>query len=112
MKITLDTRITIEYQVSGTPDPTYGTSTITWTPLAVVWAEIQDVLPSRSESVVQGLAVARNQTRVRYRYRTDVNSAMRITIRGPVDRVLQIIGGPAEVGGHEYSEVVCEQYSS
>ena len=94
----LDTRIAIEYPVAGTPDANYGTPTITWTLLATVWANVQDALPSRSESVVQGLAVARNQTRVRYRYRTDVTSAMRITIRGPVDRVLNIVGGPAELG--------------
>lgn len=107
----LDRRIAIEYPVSG-QDAGYGTPTITWALLAVIWANVVDELPSRSEAVKQGLVVARNQIRIRYRYRTDVNSAMRITIRGPVDRVLQIVGGPAELGRHEYSECICESVSS
>jgi hypothetical protein len=37
---------------------------------------------------------------------------MRITVRGATDRVLQIVGGPAELGRHEYTEIVCEAYSS
>lgn len=107
----LDHRGVIEYPVS-TQESVYGTETITWTLLAVVWCNVEDGAPSRSESVKLGLNVARDQTTVRYRYRTDVNSAMRITIRGPVDRVLQIVGGPAELGRHEYSEVTCEEFSS
>lgn len=104
----LDTRIRIEYQVS-TQDDDFGTPIPVWTLLAVVWANVQDVLPSRSESVRQGLEVARNQTRIRYRYRTDVDSSMRIVIGA---RTLQIVAGPAELGRHEYSEVVCESAST
>lgn len=111
MNVVLDRRITIEQPVS-TSDGTFGTPVITWAPLAVVWAEVQDAIPSRSESVKMGLAVALNNVRVRYRYRTDVNSSMRIRISGPVERVLNIIAGPAELGRHEYSEVVCESVSS
>jgi len=106
-----DRRITIEYPVSST-DPNYGTPITVWTLLATVWANVQDVLPSRSESVQQGLETARNQSRIRFRYRSDVTSAMRITVLGATDRVLQIVGGPAELGRHEYTEIVCEQYSS
>lgn len=108
----LDHRVAIEYPAT-TQNASYGTPVITWTLLAVVWANVQDILPSRSESVRQGLEVARNQTRIRYRYRTDVDSTMRIVIRGPVERVLQIVGGPAEISGrHEFCEVVCEAASS
>ncbi len=74
----LDRQITIERK-SVTSDPNYGTEVITWAPLVVLpgsppvaerfWAEVQDVMPSRSESVLQGLAVARNQTRIRIRWR-------------------------------------------
>ncbi len=106
----LDRRIAIESPVVVV-DPDYGTQTVTWSPLAVVWANVEDVLPSRAESVKMGLAVALNQVRIRYRYRNDVNSAMRVRIVGPVERVLQIIAGPAEVGRHEFSEIVCESIS-
>lgn len=107
----LDQRVTFESK-SATQNADYGTEIITWTAFAVVYANVQDTPPSRSESVRQGLAVARNQTRIRYRYRADIDSSMRVVIRGASDRVLQIIAGPAEIGQHEYSEIVCESYSS
>ena len=108
----LDRRVTIEYPVAA-QDAEFGTPVITWTLLAVVWAEVQDVMPSRSEAVKQGLVTARNQTRIRYRHRKDVTSAMRMTVAGSPDRVLQIIAGPAAIGArNSYSEVMCESVSS
>lgn len=112
--MSLDHYVTIERKVLA-QDPTYGSTTHTWAPLESVWAEVQDMLPSRSEAVRseavrQGLAQARNQTRVRMRYRTDVDASMRI-IDG--SRVLQIVAGPAEVGGRQaYLEMVCETSST
>lgn len=103
----LNRRILIEQPIAGT-DPVYGSPTFTWTALATIWAEIQDALPSKAESVVQGLAVAKNQVRVRFRFRLDVTSAMRITELEPPNRVLQIVGGPATLGNREGTEVVCE----
>lgn len=117
----LDKRITIE-QKSVTQDATYGTEVITWVPLAwqdgspsvaqQFWAQVSDVLPSRSEAVKQGLAMAANQTRIRIRYRSDVDSSMRITVHGESDVVYQIVGGPAMIGRKEWLEMVCERYSS
>lgn len=115
----LDRRVTVEYPVT-TQDATYGTELITWSPLVAtgsppvavpLWAQWQDVLPSRSESVTQGLAVARNQSRVRMRYRSDFTSAMRIT-RYDTGIVYQIVGGPATIGRNEWSEFMVERYSS
>src|SRR3990172_1349200 len=105
--ILLDRQVSVEYPVAG-QDATYGTPTITWTLLATIWANVEDVPPSRAETVKLGLTVALNQVRIRYRYRTDVSSAMRITLGA---RVLEIIAGPAEIGRQEYSEVVCESVS-
>jgi len=108
----LDRRVTIEYPVNG-QDAQFGTPVVTWTELATVWANVEDAMPSRSEAVKQGLTLARNQTRIRYRYRNDVTSAMRMTVRGTPDRVLQIIGGPAAIGKRNtLSEVMCESVSS
>lgn len=118
----LSRQITVE-QKQVTVDPTYGTELVTWVPLVAeagsptvavrFWAEIQDALPSRSEAVTQGLAVARNQTRLRMRWRSDVTSAMRVTIHGDTDTVYQIVGGPAEIGGRKSMlELVLEKYSS
>jgi len=118
----LDRQITVERK-SVTSDPDYGTEVITWVPLAVLpgsppvaerfWAEVQDVMPSRSESVLQGLAVARNQTRIRIRWRADITSAMRMIVHGDADVLYQIVGGPAEIRGRKTMlEMVCERYSS
>jgi head-tail adaptor len=116
----LDRRIIIEYQEVG-EDPVFGTPLITWQPLVALpgsprvampfWAQIQDALPSNSEAVKQGLVIARNQSRIRLRYRTDVTSAMRITDVG-TGQVYQIVGGPAEIGRKEWTEVIVERYSS
>lgn len=108
MHVKLDRRISID-QLVAAKDATFRASTPTWALLATVWAERQDALPSRSESVQQGLAQARNQVRYRIRYRADVDSTMRIR---DGDEVLQIVGGPAEIGRREYLELVAEKYST
>lgn len=104
------------------PDAQFGTANDVWLPLVVLpgspveaadlWAQILDALPSRSESVQQGLEVARNQTRVRMRWRNDVDSSMRIVERDGRQRTLQIVGGPAELGRREFMELVCETVTS
>lgn len=94
-----------------------------WEPLEVLpgspavaekfWAEVEDVMPSRSEAVRQGLAQARNQTRIRFRWRDDVDSSMRIIVHGDTDVVYSIIGGPAEIAGRKRRiEVMCERYAT
>ena len=112
MNVALDKRCRIEKK-STTEDPDTGRPIINWIPLDAVWAEVQDVLPSRSESVRQGLEIARNQTRVRIRYRSDVDSSMRLVIWRPGPITYQIVAGPAEIGGRQaYIEFVVERYSS
>jgi head-tail adaptor len=113
----LDRKVIIESPLS-TPDPVYGTPVISWVPLvtlpgsppvaAQLWANVADAPPSRSESVKLGLQVARNQVVVTLRYRADITSAMRITEVDAPQRVLQIVGGPAQIGRRRWSECVCE----
>jgi len=104
-------------------DATYGSPTPTWAPLVAVagsppvaekwWAEVQDALPSRSEAVRQGLTQARNQTRLRMRWRDDITSAMRVTVHGEADVLYQIVGGPAEIGGRKKMlELMLERYTT
>lgn len=108
----LDREITLQRKVVST-DPDYGTEIVSWATVARVWAEVQDVLPSKSEAVTMGLTVAKNQTRMRFRWRADVDSSMQVILHGPPDETLQIVGGPASVGGRrEITEIVCERYSS
>ena len=108
----LDQRITIE-QKTITRDPDYGTESITWTAFASrIAAQVQDVLPSRSESVKQGLRVTTRPARIRIRYRTGITSDMRVVVHGAAERTLQITGGPAELGRREGIEMTCEEQST
>jgi len=110
----LNHRVLIERKVVA-QDPSYGTETVTWATVATLWANVQDVLPSRSEAVNNGLATATSQARVRMRYRTDIDSAMRMTINRPTPVVYQIISGPAELtqyGRHGWIEFMVERSST
>ncbi len=112
MHVNLDRLISIDYK-SVEIDPTYGSEVVTWLRLATMRAEIRDFPPARSEAVVgQELTVARNLTRIRIRYRPDIDSAMRVVAHGDADQVYQIIGGPAELGRRQYLQLTCERYTS
>ncbi len=104
----LNTRITIEEKFV-TQDEDYGNEIINWTPKCVVWAEMQDTLPSKSESVQGGLAIASTRSRVRMRYRTDIDSSMRFTARG---FTYQFVSEPAMIGRNQFMEFMAERYSS
>lgn len=107
-------RPTLWESSTSTPDPVYGTPVITWSEFDRVNAQVQDALPSRAEGVTMGLSVAKNQTRVRRRWRAGITSAMRVTLLDVMPNVvLQVVGGPAEIGGRKnFIEVQCERVSS
>jgi len=118
----LDRQISVERK-QVVQDPIFGTEIVSWVPLVAqagsptiaerFWAEVQDAIPSRSEAVTQGLTVARNQTRVRFRWRDDVDSSMRVTVHGDSDVVYSIVGGPSEIDGRKsMMEIVCEKIST
>ena len=80
-------------------------------PRGVAW--VQDTLPGRGEQVTQGLALGRDTTRIRMRWRDDITSDMRITVHKDSDQIYQIISGPIDVDGRKSMiEVICEKYSS
>ena len=90
-----------------------------WDLLAEVWAEIEDMLPSRGERLADGINVATRPARVRIRYRTDVTNALRVVagarvVDGEVDysgaRIMQITTLPAELGRREGLEFMVEEY--
>lgn len=100
----LDTRIRFEQRV-GTQDPRLGSYSYTWEEVATVWADVQDMVPSRAERIADGIAIQMRPTRVRIRYRTGITSDMRVIIGSDTYR---IVGGPAELGRRERLEMVCE----
>lgn len=107
----LDTRCRIERRIA-TKDAEYGAPVVSWELLGVVWCSIQDELPSKSEAVKNGLEIAMQRASVRMRYRTDVDSSMRLVINRPDRHIYQIVAGPAIVGNKEGLEVFVERYSS
>ena len=104
----LRTRTRIERKIV-TPDPLYGTETVTWEEFASVWAEVQDVLPSRAERLADSIIIANRPARIRMRHLAGITPDMRVIIG---DRVLQIVSGPAVIGRREGIELIIEQYSS
>lgn len=107
----LDKRCRIERK-AVTQEADYGTEVVTWALVGAAWCNVQDELPSKSEAVKQGLAVATNRTRWRARFRTDIDSSMRIVISRPSPIAYQIISGPAELGNKDGIECMLERYSS
>lgn len=105
---TLDRRVTILTRVEA-QDATYGTKAVTWTPLATVWANVRDMIPSRGERLADGVEIANRPCRVRMRYRSDVTSAMRLQIGA---RQLRIITQPAELGRREGLELIAEELTT
>jgi hypothetical protein len=80
-----------------------------------VWVKFEDVPPSRSESVRQGLQSARNQSRVVTHFNADIyasGSKLRVIRKGPPDITYEVVGGPAILGRLEYLELMVERYSS
>jgi head-tail adaptor len=109
----LDRRVTIQVNQPSI-DPDYGTSVDNWTTFdgaERIAANVQDVLPSKSEQVKQGIRVATRPARVRIRFMPGVTSDMRVIVHDDADRVCQIVGGPAELGRRQWLEMVVEEYS-
>lgn len=83
-----------------------GAGSGTWALVAEVWAEVQDMLPARSNSVTVPTTMMR-PARIRVRYRTDVMPEMRV-VHGT--RRLYILSGPAEIGNRDGIEFMAAEY--
>lgn len=101
----MNRRVRIERPIADTSLDGAGSGT--WEPIGEVWAEVQDALPSRGERLAGGINVAARPARVRMRFRTDIDSSMRLVMG---DRVMQIVAGPAELGFREAIELMVEDY--
>ena len=95
-------------------DPQYGTTTTAWEALSgPVRANVQDVLPSRSaETSANGIDVTRRPARVRMRWRTDIDSTMRIIYVDRDNRIMEILTQPAELGRREAIEFMVAEFSA
>lgn len=106
----LDRRVTLLAR-SAVVEDDYGTQSVQWLPLATVWAELQDMLPSRAERIAEGIEIARRPVRVRLRWRDDVGTAERLGLDD--GRQLRIVAGPAEIFGRRHMiELVAEHLTT
>ena len=80
-----------------------------WEPVATVWAQVIEMLPSRGERLVGELNIAQRPSRIRIRYRTDITADMRI-IYGT--RTMEIMAPPVELGRREGLEIMAQDFSS
>ncbi len=113
-------RIRFERPVSD--DAADGAGSGQWQLVCEMWANVQDMLPSRGERLAEGINVAARPARIRCAYRDGITSDMRILVgrnmKGedgePVwrtDRTMQIVSGPARLGRREGLEIMAEEYS-
>ncbi len=109
----LDRKITL-WQRSPGRDPAYNTPSGQWVPFAKdVWASVQDFLPSRGERVAIGIDLAMQPKRVRFRWRPGVLSSMRVTQgTDPIEKAIEIVAGPAELGRRDGLEFVAQEIST
>lgn len=109
----LDDKVTIERKTKAR-DPEYGTEIDSWEVVAQrIWANVQDVLPSRGEKVENGLATATQPARLRIRKFHVVTPDMRVTLHGRFgDRVMQITAGPALMDDRMHVECMLEGYAN
>lgn len=118
----LNRRIRIESRTE-TPHADYGTPVVTWSTFALVWANMQDQLPSKAESIDAGIRIARRPIRIRMRYLRGITSDMRV--KPPWGTIpwgsrhwwtdglaYQIVGGPAELGNRDGIELMVQELSS
>lgn len=99
----LNVRLTVERE--ATDDSFDSAGATAWTLVRKVWAEVQDVLPSRAERQEGGFTTTIGRARVRMDYRTDITADMRFIGKG---RTMNIVSGPAELGTRDGIEFMVE----
>lgn len=97
-------------QRATTQHPVYGTQVEAgWATIATVWAQVQDMLPSRAERIAEGIDIARRPARVRMWFRDDITTDMRLKVG---TRLMKIVAGPAVLGHRAGIEIMAEDQTT
>jgi head-tail adaptor len=99
-------------QRSTSQDASYGTPLDVWTEYVTLWAEVQDVLPSRGESQGSGINIAQRPARVRTGYVSGITAAMRAVDLTRGNRVLAILTQPVELGNQAGLEFMVGDFTT
>lgn len=96
-----------------TEDPLYGPQPGAWVEVATEWAEVLDSLPSRAETGDAVLRQSVRPARIRLRWRTDIDTTMRVVLLDRDNRVLGLSAGPAMLGNERrFMEFMAEEFTS
>ncbi len=102
----LDRLIRIERPIAD--DSLDGAGSGQWLLVDEVYAEVQDVLPSRTIAPPpEPMPAAVRTSRVRIRYRSDIAAGMRVNFEG---RIMKIAPGIAELGRREGLEFLAHEH--
>lgn len=107
----LDRQLRIE-QRSATQDNDYGTRVDTWAEYVTLWAQVQEVLPSKGETQAMEIRIAERPARVRCRYVPGITADMRCVDLTRSSRVMKIISAPVELGNQDGLEFMVADYST
>ena len=102
----LNRRITLQ---APTSTRIGGRPSTAWDAVATIWADVQDIRPSKAERLAEGLNIANRPCRIIVRYRTDINPGMRVLLDG---RTLQIVSMPAMIGLREGTEFMAQELTT
>ena len=104
----LDRLITVE-AATVTRDATTGAEAKAWAQLgAAFWAEVLESATGNDEGLAAGISTSARPTRVRCRYRSDIDPTMRLNLGS--SQLLQIIG-VAMLGRREGLELACKEWA-
>lgn len=93
----LDRRITIQEYTETTND--YGETVKTWADVVTVWAEVRQ---QSAREIWQAGKVAETEKMFRIRYRSGIDSTMRVVYDG---KNYEITGEPREIGRRDGLEI-------
>lgn len=109
----LDRRITLQRQEQSDLGDGYGMQPGEWVDVfSRLPAQVQDALPSRTETEQNGLRQADRPSRVRMRYMRGVTPDMRVVVHNEVDDIYQIDSPPAEIGRREWIEFTIRGFTT
>lgn len=104
----LNRRITVE-KATVTRSTATGAEVKTWATLGnEVWAQVIESATASDESMRGSMATYAKPTRVRMRYRSDIDNTMRLNLGG--SRLVEITG-VAMIGRQEGLELACREWS-
>lgn len=102
----LDRQVTIQRRAE-TRETALGSVQVTWPVLATVWAQVVESSTASDEAMRAGVQTFARPSKVRIRWRSDIDTTMRINHGG---QLLQILG-IAELGRRQGLELACKEWA-